>query len=579
MVQHGLTTHRALAQDYVSRSAFAKPGAFGRLFPTLPSYDFPRDLLVALDRKMLADSSAPNPPGGQPNETISAGYTFLGQFIDHDITFDPTSSLEKQNDPEAIHNFRTPLLELDSVYGSGPGASPHLYESEGEFSGVKLLIGLDEEGLPNDLPRNHQGTALIGDPRNDENLIVSQLHQAFLKFHNAVVDHLLGCVPRQDLFEEAQRVVRWHYQWIVVHEFLPRICGADLVNSILGPELGTTGQGQIGQTLDDRLKYIAYGEEPYIPVEFAVAAYRFGHSQVRPFYAINDQLRGPFFSMTRRSLAVQQNLSENERLLPDARMDWSRFFELDGPGTLPQQPLPPDDGTLQRSMRIDATISPPLFDLLTLTGVPADPPSLPFRNLMRGNTFRLPWGQRVAAAVRAQVLTDEQLGLVDLGFPAERAPLWYYILKEAEIRNQGTHLGEVGGRIVAEVLIGLLHGDRSSYLSHDPSWQPSKPITCASALVATTPGKFTVADLLRVAGVANPPQLPPPPTPSPTPTPTPTPPAPRVHVVEEGDTLWGIAERLLGNGTLWILIFEANRDKIDDPNLIHPGQELVIPDA
>ncbi len=145
--------------------------------------------------------------------------TFLGQFLDHDMTFDPTSSLERQVEPEAIRNFRNPLLELDSMYGSGSGASPHLYDQSAGGQGIKFLVieipgaaAVSAGGFVRfDLPRNSQKTALLGDPRNDENLIVSQLHMAMLRFHNAIVDHVkgdLGLTHPDEVFTEAQRLVR-----------------------------------------------------------------------------------------------------------------------------------------------------------------------------------------------------------------------------------------------------------------------------------------------------------------------------------------------------------------------------------
>ncbi|HEU4452978.1 MAG TPA: heme peroxidase family protein [Longimicrobium sp.] len=476
--RHGATPHRALDQEYVSRSAFADPGVFGRMFPTLPAVLFTDDSLVKLAERMA------DPSGGDDNPRLAAGYTFLGQFIDHDITFDPTSSLEKQNDPEAIHNFRTPLLELDNVYGSGPAASPFLYDVT---DGAKLLVGADTAGQPHDLPRNVQGTALIGDPRNDENLIVSQLQLAFLRFHNRIVDHIRAKgaeggakVPEPAVFEEAQRIARWHYQWLIVHEFLPRTIGGETFGELSGvaKKGGGPGQDPIGNVLDDSLKYYRFKEEPFIPVEFAVAAYRFGHSQIRPGYRINGGFGGAIFP----DLAVGPNLDPAKKVLIDGReVDFANFFET--------------GGTPQPGKRIDTRISGPLF---TLPGAPAGSlmTSLPLRNLKRGNAFRLPWGQRVAHAMRIKPLTDDELAiggetLVSLGFPGGKAPLWYYVLKEAEVRAKGEHLGPVGGRIVGEVFLGLLKGDFKSYINQDPDWTPFLPSAKA--------GDFTIADLVKFA--------------------------------------------------------------------------------
>jgi hypothetical protein len=509
MAEHGFTMHRALSREYLPNSTFADPGAFGRMFPALPAYHFTDKMLRALTDKMQADSQDPAElgGGGPVNSRILSGFTFLGQFIDHDITFDPTSSLERQNDPEAIHNFRTPLLELDNMYGSGPAASPHLYDTSGgpRSHPVKLLIGLDSNGEPNDVPRNRQGTALIGDPRNDENLIVSQVHLAFLKFHNAVVDYLqangneLGMRPPDNvvLFAEAQRIVRWHYQWIIVHEFLPLTVGDELVDELLGAEYGLTGQDPIGNVLDN-LKHFRWNREPFIPIEFAAAAYRFGHSQVRAGYSVNANFGALLFPAASNapSLFVGRNLVDDAagyKVLNAQRIvDWARFNHIGGV----EPPAPQGAVTFpQEGKKIDGRLSPSLFTLPTIGGSDGrNPRSLPLRNLMRGRAFNLPWGQRVAAAMRAKhILSDDELEINGLGFPRGRAPLWYYILKEAEVQNNGEFLGEVGGQLVAEVLMGLLIGDQKSYLSVDPLWTPFLP--------AETAGAFKLGDLFSFAGV------------------------------------------------------------------------------
>jgi hypothetical protein len=479
--RHGRTLHRALHQQYVTRSVFHNPGAFGRLFPTLPSVNFTDVSLESLAQ--LMDESS----GGDNNPRMSAGFTFLGQFIDHDITFDPTSSLEKQNDPEAIHNFRTPVLELDSLYGSGPAAQPFLYDADRADAG-KFLIGTDSAGQPQDLPRNSQGTALIGDPRNDENLIVSQLHLVFLKFHNKVFDHIRehgaeggAAIPDELLFEETQRVVRWHYQWIVINEFLRKILGDSMWDKLFRPDDSgeapsrTVMQNPIGNILDKPLKYFRWNKDPFIPVEFAVAAYRFGHSQVRPGYRINEDFRGDIFP----DLATRVNLNANNVLEAGRSVDWTGFFDM-------------GDGSPQPGKRIDTRISSPLFKLPGFTTIA----SLPERNLKRGNAFSLPWGQRVAAAMGVRPLSDDQLAingmqLTRLGFPAQRAPLWYYILKEAEVEAEGQHLGYVGGRIVGEVFCGLLKGDFNSFVNQDPLWTPFLP--------RATRDDFTIVDLIKFA--------------------------------------------------------------------------------
>src|SRR5204862_5238369 len=206
-------------------------GRFGRMFRTLPPAEFsPSDLHTLADAMAVAeaDVTSADKVDAEENSAISSGYTYLGQFIDHDLTFDPASSLQKQNDPDALVDFRTPRFDLDCLYGRGPDDRPYLYEGDG----VRMLLGRPLTGNPHDpntrdVPRNSPAPgspkrALIGDPRNDENVIVSQLHATFLRFHNRIADLLHGADAD---FHTVQRLVRWHYQWVVLHDFLPTIIG------------------------------------------------------------------------------------------------------------------------------------------------------------------------------------------------------------------------------------------------------------------------------------------------------------------------------------------------------------------
>jgi hypothetical protein len=460
MRSHGAAEIRGINAP---QSRYYDSGRFGRLFPALPPLEADRDSLLELGAAggiMDGNNENPDNPARLP-----AGFTFLGQFIDHDITFDPTSSLERQVDPEAVSNFRTPALELDSVYGAGPGASPHLYQRRDPD---KLLIGQDTEGGRNDLPRNEEGVALIGDPRNDENLIVSQLHVAFLKFHNAVVDRVRKAgVPARDVFRAAQQQVRWHYQWMIVHEFLPKIVGEE----------------RFAKLVDEQRKFYDWRHEPFIPVEFSVAAYRFGHSQVRPFYRISDDFARPIFAAPDAGDAddLPNDLSGRRRIRPQQVIDWRNFFEFNG-----SEP--------QVSKAIDTKLSSPLLNLPFPSGTPEDPKSLAARNLLRHLTFGVPSGQAVAGAMDEEPLDKKALSELSRLELDQNTPLWFYILKEAEEEEPkpGPHLGPVGGRIVGEVLLGLLQGDRLSYLRAGKNWKPD--------LGANQ--DFRMADLLRVAGVA-----------------------------------------------------------------------------
>ncbi|MEL6138337.1 MAG: peroxidase family protein [Cyanobacteria bacterium J06628_6] len=447
MAIHGKMPLRNL---HVPCSPFAdEDRKFGRLFPYLPPFDASEEWLTAV-AALMDDETVDDAKGD--SQTIPAGFTFLGQFIDHDITFDPTSSLERQNDPNATRNFRTPLLELDSVYGSGPEASPYLYDQENKG---KLLVGKDNI----DLPRNSQNVALIGDPRNDENRIVSQMQLAFIKFHNAVIDRLTSeGYPEGERFEEAQRLVRWHYQWIVLHEYLPLTVGKKTVKDIL----------------ENGRKVYSWSVEPFIPVEFSVAGFRLGHSQVRNSYRIQEFLVNKLFE-----LSVFNKRGVNT----DEVVDWQFFFNLN-PHTRPQA-----------SRKLDEKLANILKDLpVPILGAGDQRRSLAFRNLLRSQSFSLPSGQAVARLLGARVLSNQELGLgnISVAGPHE-APLWYYILKEADLCTQGETLGPVGGRIVGEVLVGLLQGDYKSFVTIDPNWKP---------FLGKHPGSFTMADLLKAAGVA-----------------------------------------------------------------------------
>lgn len=492
--------HGSYPQDIVPPvSKYHDSGRFGRMFGKLPAFatDTPkiRKALLdigAADGIMDAKEDLSADPtllitdlnlsaGNQNNPTLSAGMTFLGQFLDHDMTLDITSSLERQTDPEMVANFRTPSFGLDSVYGAGPDGSPHLYDQQAG-QGIKFLIEKLAPGGKSDLPRNAQLTPLLGDPRNDENVILSQLQVAFLRFHNAAIDYVkneLGLTLRHEIFAEAQRIVRWHYQWIIVHEFLPKTCGQAVVDDIL-----TNGR-----------KFYKWKNEPFIPVEFSVAVYRFGHSQVRPSYRCNftgNPGNTPFFAMIFKEL--HSSPTDPDDLTGGFRakrrfVDWRTFFDF-------------GDGNVRPNKKIDTILSTALFRLprgiVPNPDAKTNPNSLAQRNLLRHLTFSLPSGQRVAKAMNLPVLSDGDLAALKPWGLDDHTPLWFYILREAAVQQSGERLGAVGGRIVAEVFIGLLQGDRGSYLSQDPEWEPF----LATIDPARTGEDFKMIDLLRFAGVA-----------------------------------------------------------------------------
>src|SRR5262245_6729829 len=190
-------------------------GPFGRMFRNLPAAEFTKEDLIALSKKMVSrDEAVPEGREDPAESTIPAGYTYLGQFVAHDLTFDPVSSLQHDNDPDALVDFRTPRFDLDSIYGRGPAGQPYLFHSDG----LHLVLGRflkDDKGR--DVQRTQLGRAIIGDPRNDENIILVQLHALFMRFHNR-----LASKPEAS-FAEVQRLVRWHYQWVLLYDYLARI--------------------------------------------------------------------------------------------------------------------------------------------------------------------------------------------------------------------------------------------------------------------------------------------------------------------------------------------------------------------
>lgn len=434
-------------------------GRYGRMFPRLPPCEVDEGAAVGLGvAASRMDATLPVVDAALANPRIPAGFAVLGQFIAHDITAD-RSLLAHHAVAGELTNFRSPRLDLEALYGDGPVGNPFLYDADDPD---KLLLGLNDLGKPDDLPRNRQGVALVGDPRNDVHLLVNQLHVAFLKLHNAFVDRLReGGTPETDVFDEARRLARWHYEWVVVHEYLPLSCGEEVVSDVL-----RNGR-----------RFYEPGEAPEIPVEFSDAAFRFGHSQITPTYTLND---------ASGEVAIFPDCLGFRPVPPGRVLDWSWFFDVPG---APQGRKP------QPSRKLTASLTHALIDLppqiVGHTEVPAHH-SLASRDLQRGSALGLPSGESVARLMGVEPLSEDECGLVEsVGWTGE-TPLWYYVLKEAEVRANGEHLGPVGGRIVAEVLLGLLDADPVSYRRAEPGWRPELP--------ASDRGGMGMADLLLFAG-------------------------------------------------------------------------------
>jgi hypothetical protein len=507
---------------------------FGRLFPVqhpyaregkgLPAQGSSLAALRALGQS-LREKGEPDHPSG--DSAIPAGYTFLGQFVDHDLTLDLSSDLAKGVRGDEVFNSRTPELDLDNVYGGGPIATPYLYKLPYLRTG-KLLAG---EGayVRHDLPRAHASaypgpnggppTALIGDPRNDENVIIAQLHAAFIALHNRTVDllvqrrfgrerykycksnicsiyRLADALPahaKLEVFQVARDHVLHYYHRVIAEDFLPRLIGEERVKDIFarGRDFyfpnGFRGK-------DGRLR------DPFIPVEFAAAAFRFGHSEVRYAYQIKQGQRIPLFR-----IGGGPRVNGAEPVSRRQLVDWRYFFDLD--------PVPPPGFNYAR--RIDPLVTAALHQLNRTHVVgPSDLGSLPARNLARGRVYYLPSGQAVAEQILPALEARGALnGRYARGprrkgggwqafllapdprirryLQGEETPLWYYVLQEAEIfgihrplsaepayagpiggaRYQrvsydagrgygqgagGNSLGPVGGAIVGEVLVGLM---------------------------------------------------------------------------------------------------------------------------
>jgi hypothetical protein len=506
-------------------------------FPTHHLSGDPAAVTAAL--KQLGERLIESPPQGDPLEPDGNGptppvYTYWGQFIDHDIT----ANTDRQNmvtdlrveviQPVApatvvadLRNLRQPALNLDSLYGDGPSFDGEPATVAAPFyDGPKMKIGavaeVNNDGsalsgdhvaddADRDLPREGS-KAQIGDDRNDENLIVAQLHVAFLRFHNAVVDWLRSDGKQyssdRELFDAARTLVRRHYQWLVVNDYLRTITLPGVLDRVL------VGGNRFFTPPEDAV---------YMPVEFSVAAYRFGHSMVRFGYDYNrnfgrDVDGGPgkvipfapfglIFAFT--GGAQPEPFTGATTVLPfNWVIEWDRFVDK-GSST-------PD----HFARKIDTRLTEPLSDMINqitkddenLADVIKNVlKALAVRNLLRGYQLSLPTGQAVATALGVVALTAEELqrgnsdhvtaALVEGGF-LEETPLWFYILKESEVRANGNFLGEVGSRIVVETLVGQLRADRESYLNAEDGWTPDKGVRLPDGELLVT-----IGDLFRFAGV------------------------------------------------------------------------------
>lgn len=470
---------------------------FGRMFPGLSP-------LVASDSDLASLAAAMRHQGPLDEapraECAPAGFTYLARFIEHDITFDPDPLSARTADPAMCRRFRTPSLDLDSLYGSGPGPHRFLFRQDvpkfliGMTAQSKDALGVDLPPTPNDFERNRNGVPLIADYRNDEHVVVAQTHVAFLKFHNKVVDTLLAAgYGGELLFLEAARVVRWHYQWIVLYDFVQRFVEPGTVDHLLLE----------GRTL------FQFDESPFIPLEFIAGVFRFVDSMVNDEYSHNrvfrpeaPRLAAASFEQLQRftSLAGEINGTQPggfDVLPSNWVIDWRRWYDF-------RTPLTATAFELNRSGRIDPYLTSRLHALPGSRD--ARDGNLVFTHLHHGVMLGLPSGQDIAAELKIDMPSIDALSADEIASGSDgevawhkgfhrQSPLWYYLLKEAQIKGQGSRLGPVGGRLLAEVFVGLLQGTPDSFLS-SPGWFPTLP--------SASPGTFTMTDLLQFVGDVSP---------------------------------------------------------------------------
>jgi hypothetical protein len=436
-----------------------------------------------LGRPLRAKLAHAMTAGGGGNTGVPAGYTYLGQFIDHDLTFDKTQVMLGANiSPPDMLQGRSPALDLDSLYGAGPGdpASEKFYAADGRKlkMGRTQAVGTGRLGAHQgfDLPRTASAKlAVIPDKRNDENLAVAQTHLAMVRFHNRVVDEMAS-VSAAQRFAHARRAVTKHYQWVIRHDYLPRICDPAVVDDVFanGRRIFEVGADPT--------------QVPTMPIEFSVAAFRLGHSMIRRAYNWNHEFDdgGGTLGFLFDFSGTSGFLGNGSRLPSNWIADWRRLYPFKQPA------LKVPAAKFNHAMRIDTLLVNPLSALPPGSFGATAPPSdalianLAFRNLARSNMVRLATGQQMVAFLAAKgvsvtALTKAQLrdgdGGADLSHLTaaqrstllESTPLWFYVLREAELN--GGRLAGVGARIVAETLHRAMEGSKSSIV-RDAAFKP-----------------------------------------------------------------------------------------------------------
>ncbi len=494
-IAHGSTSAIEKSEETLATDPSIDVSRFGYLFPDLatdpaallPISESTMDNLARLGATMLDRGSI-----SEFDSNIHAGYTYLGQFIDHDIVFTHVPKTPRDLTDSCmlgdshlvpwdlayidanVRNQRTAILELESIYGGKPLAprdpsDPRLMMIGKVSTDGAALKGEDHFNdlplLPRALNEGHR-VPWIGDKRNDQTLILSQLHVAFLRAHNSIVR------KRNCSFEEARLLLRQHYLWLIVHDFLKkRIANPDIVEEVIN---------------STKPRYPPTDTEFFLPLEFTVAAFRFGHSMIRSTYYLNDNLPIENLRNLFTLAALRKNGGGSFTSIPESKViSWKEF-------------LPGGENVARR---LDTRMVEPLLAVLDEKEqiVPCET-RLAVQDLRRGYMMRIPTGQAIALKLGAKRLEEEDLleasatelqfeVLKDSGF-VDRTPLWFYVLAEASLEG-GNRLGPIGSYLVAEVIVGLVRRLDYSFLNQK-DWSPN---------LGLSPGEFTLSDLLRLAGV------------------------------------------------------------------------------
>ncbi len=408
-----------------------------------------REALAALGQAMIDDGSRVSED--RPEILADCGYTYFGQFVAHDLTKDVSSVDEAwRKEPEGLENLQTPKLDLSVLYGDGPERSAELYEDDH----VRLKVGSSRPGERSfDICVGAGGARVLADDRGAENLILRQMTAVFARLHNLAVEQLRSDIPEEKaLLERARLQTQWQFQWLV---------GKDYLRTLLDPKVYKRVFGESRSTI--------HWDTFSIPIEFSAAAMRFGHAMVRPNYLFSFGQEMPLpeiFGRTPDRGALHNKLE----------IKWGLFFQgASEEGALTSRP-------------IDTRLSEPFHELpADLIGTPEiacphfriahNPAQLAVRTLLRGAGLRLASGQTVARAFGERVLSARELIQNCDGEETEKGrilheadllqetPLWYYILKESELVENGNRVGPVGSHLVAETIYAALRSDPSSYLN------------------------------------------------------------------------------------------------------------------